>query len=187
MRNVTVVIPTYNGARFIRMALESVFVQTQLPEEIILVDDSSTDETVEIVSNAFPQVTLIRRFQNGGFGETCNQGIQHALNRGATHVMLLNQDAIVDQSTCDALFKLLEKHEKFGLIACVQLNYNGDALDSEFRCYFPATILDEAYFGRLQRSLRSRICSCSSSHDSPRSAGNHWRFRSFVLYVWRRQ
>lgn len=47
--NVSVVIPTYNGAMYLAAAVESVFAQTRLPDEIVVVDDRSTDDTLKVL------------------------------------------------------------------------------------------------------------------------------------------
>lgn len=49
--NVSVVIPTYNGAKYIAAAIESVFAQTRLPDEIVVVDDCSKDDTLAVVQS----------------------------------------------------------------------------------------------------------------------------------------
>jgi glycosyltransferase involved in cell wall biosynthesis len=68
--SITVVIPTYNGARYLAKALASVFAQTQQPEEIIIVDDASRDNTVEVVAALAAQsatpLRLIRLPCNSG-------------------------------------------------------------------------------------------------------------------------
>jgi glycosyltransferase involved in cell wall biosynthesis len=66
----SVVIPTYNGSRFLRETLESVFAQTRLPQEILLVDDASTDGTPEVLAalaaRAPVPVRLLRMPRNSG-------------------------------------------------------------------------------------------------------------------------
>ena len=50
IEKISVIIPTYNSANFIEKTLESLISQTVLPEEIIIVDDGSKDNTVEIIN-----------------------------------------------------------------------------------------------------------------------------------------
>jgi glycosyltransferase involved in cell wall biosynthesis len=83
---IAVIIPAYNGARFIRRALESVLGQTRKADEIIVVDDGSTDATPEIVAE-YP-VTLIRK-RNGGVSSARNSGIRRTT---AEWIALLDQD-----------------------------------------------------------------------------------------------
>ena len=70
---VTVVIPVYNRAHLITRALDSVINQTRPADEIILVDDGSSDGTPELVMNKYPQVSVITQTQNG---------VSHARNTG---------------------------------------------------------------------------------------------------------
>lgn len=74
---VSVVLPVYNGARFIRIALRSVLAQDFKEFEILVVDDGSTDGTVEIVREMARNDGRIRYFKNEN-----NLGIQKTLNRG---------------------------------------------------------------------------------------------------------
>jgi glycosyltransferase involved in cell wall biosynthesis len=69
---VSVIIPVYNGARFLRAALESVFAQTYRPFEVIVVDDGSTDDSATI-AQSFPDVRYIHQ---------TNQGVAAARNAG---------------------------------------------------------------------------------------------------------
>ncbi|HXT82314.1 MAG TPA: glycosyltransferase family A protein [Acetobacteraceae bacterium] len=87
---ISAVIPLYNGARFIQDALTSVFMQTVLPDEVIVVDDGSTDDGPAIVEQ-FAQsrpVTLIRQ-ENGGQSAARNAGIAHSTG---SLIALLDQD-----------------------------------------------------------------------------------------------
>lgn len=74
---VSVVIPAYNVAAHIGEAIDSVLAQDYAPVEIIVVDDGSRDDTADVVSSRFPQVTLIRK-ANGGAATARNAGIRQA-------------------------------------------------------------------------------------------------------------
>jgi glycosyltransferase involved in cell wall biosynthesis len=73
---VSVIIPVYNGARFISAALDSVLAQDVSSMEIIVVDDGSTDETVNIV-HRYPQATLLQQ-ENQGPAAARNRGVERA-------------------------------------------------------------------------------------------------------------
>jgi len=74
---VSVIIPAYNAARFILEALQSIDAQHYSPLEILLIDDGSTDETVELVRRNAPQVRIIRQ-PNGGASAARNTGLREA-------------------------------------------------------------------------------------------------------------
>jgi glycosyltransferase involved in cell wall biosynthesis len=73
---VSVIIPVYNGARFLRAAVESVFAQTYRPFEVIVVDDGSADDSGDI-AQSFPDVRYMRQ-ENQGVAAARNNGIEAA-------------------------------------------------------------------------------------------------------------
>jgi len=102
MESISVVIPTYNASRFISETLASVNGQSDLPDELIIVDDASTDDTCERIrqfSKTAPlMVRLIERKENsGGPALPMNLGVQHCRTSLFTildHDDLLCHDAI---------------------------------------------------------------------------------------------
>ena len=74
---VSVIVPVYNGASFLAEAIESVLAQSLPPDEILVVDDGSTDDSADVAARYAPQVRVISR-QNGGCGAARNSGIREA-------------------------------------------------------------------------------------------------------------
>ena len=89
---ISVIVPLYNGERFIEAALTSVLAQTVTPAEIIVVDDGSTDAGPAIVAalNGPITITLLRK-PNGGQSSARNYGVAHSTSE---LIALLDQDDI---------------------------------------------------------------------------------------------
>lgn len=102
----TVVIPNYNGIRYIEDCLDSLYAGTQTQFEVIMVDNASTDGSREFVQEKFPQVKLICNETNTGFSEAVNQGIQASTT---PYVILLNNDTRADKAFIHELEKAIEK------------------------------------------------------------------------------
>lgn len=86
----SIVIPTYNGSEFIEEALTSVFNQTRLPDEIIVSDDNSTDNTLEIVGKYSDKLKIFRNEDGpSGFVNGWNKAIAHA---NSDYISILHQD-----------------------------------------------------------------------------------------------
>jgi glycosyltransferase involved in cell wall biosynthesis len=90
--SIAAIIPLYNGAAYIRESLGSVLAQTEPPDEIIVVNDGSTDDGPQIVEEMAKShpIRLISR-PNGGIGAARNHGIAECKS---THIALLDQDDV---------------------------------------------------------------------------------------------
>ncbi len=88
--DVSVIIPNYNGVRFLNECLNSINEDSIL--EIIVVDNASQDESVDFILENHPNVVLIRNDINYGFAKAVNQGI---LKAKGDYVFLFNNDAIL--------------------------------------------------------------------------------------------
>jgi len=93
----------------IRSLLESVVKGFSL--EILVVDNASTDGTVEEVRKLFPKAKIIVNQKNLGFAEGNNVGIKYGLAKGFNYIALLNDDTIVDKNLIKNIF---EEHQKYG-------------------------------------------------------------------------
>jgi Predicted glycosyltransferases len=85
---VSIIVPVYNGERYLRAALESIFAQTYRPLEVIVVDDGSVDDS-GVIAQSFPEVRYIRQ-ENQGVAAARNHGIETA--RGEFYAFLDQDD-----------------------------------------------------------------------------------------------
>lgn len=99
--------PTYNQARFIRRALDSLCAQTLSDWELIIIDDSSTDETRELLAPYLTdaRVQCLRLESNHGLGFALNLGLQHAM---APFIAYLPSDDVYYRDHLHSLVDLLE-------------------------------------------------------------------------------
>jgi GT2 family glycosyltransferase len=108
---VDVITLTWNQWRDTLECLESLSHLTYPNHRIILVDNGSTDETVEAVRERFPEVELIVNKKNLGFQRGFNAGIRRALDTGAEFVFVINNDTSVSPNILDELIKYAEPIE----------------------------------------------------------------------------
>lgn len=111
---ISVVVLNWNGKQTIEKCLTSLYQQTYCPLEIIVVDNASTDGSVDLVKDKFPDVTLIVNEKNLGFGGGINIGIRVANGR---YIMVLNNDARLDRRCIEELKWGIEKDLKYGACA----------------------------------------------------------------------
>ena len=112
MVKVSVVIPNYNGERYLRDCLDALVAQSYRDFETLIIDNGSTDSTYEWVSE-FPEVIFERLDQNYGFSKAVNEGIKRAKG---DYVLLLNNDTVVEKDFIAELVKAIEKDDKiFGV------------------------------------------------------------------------
>jgi len=92
--------------------------------EIILVDNKSTDGSVEYFKRRFSEIEIIENEENLGFAKGNNIGIKKALKNNASYIFLLNNDTIVDPGFLEELIKIGESDEKIGILSPIIYYYN---------------------------------------------------------------
>ncbi len=111
----SIIIPHYNGAPHLPICFSALRGQTFQNFEIILVDNGSSDESVSLTRQQFPEVIVLEMGQNLGFSGAVNRGIVQA--RGDL-IVLLNNDTEADPDWAAALVEAWRAHPQAGIIAC---------------------------------------------------------------------
>jgi hypothetical protein len=111
---ISVVIPCYNHAHYLPLAVESVLAQTRPPEEIVVVDDGSTDETAAIAARYAPRARHLWR-PNGGLSAARNTGI--AATTGEL-LAFLDADDMWRPEFLAQLSRALDEHPAAGVVHC---------------------------------------------------------------------
>jgi GT2 family glycosyltransferase len=125
---ISVVVLNWNGDRVVGQCLMSLQVQTYHPLEIIVVDNASTDGSVDLIQERFPDIKLIINTKNQGFGGGNNVGIRASRGR---YIMMLNNDTRLDPRCIEELKRAIEKGHRYGGCASkILLEYENDLIDA---------------------------------------------------------
>jgi GT2 family glycosyltransferase len=121
--DISVLIVNYNGAKFIQECLDSLFKsKTTASFEVIVVDNASIDNSLEILDSYKNKITLISNKENTGFSYANNQAGKIAKGK---NLYLLNNDTLTKEDTLDILYKFLSSHTDAGVITPKLLNADG--------------------------------------------------------------
>lgn len=131
---VFVIIVTYNGSKWIKKCLNSLYSGT-FSISIKIIDNASSDDTVSIIKEYFPKADLIQSEKNLGFGKANNMGIKKAIEEGADYFFLLNQDAWIEENTIERLIEISKKNPNYGILSPMHLNADYSSLDFNFSRY----------------------------------------------------
>jgi GT2 family glycosyltransferase len=112
---VSVVVVNWNARDYLRRCLASIIEQTQLPVEIIVVDNASRDGSADMVRAEFPAVRLIVNDENRGFAAANNQGLRIARGRW---LLLLNPDTVVLNGAIDKTVAYALGCPAAGVVGC---------------------------------------------------------------------
>lgn len=123
------VIVTYNGMKWINKCLSTLRLST-VSTTIVVVDNGSNDGTCDFILTNFPEVVLMPQNKNLGFGQANNIGMLYAMEQGANHVLLLNQDAYLQPEAIEMMLKVADGKN---IVTPVHLCGDGNRIDSMFR------------------------------------------------------
>ena len=118
---IEVIIPNWNGKDMLEHCLLSLRQQTCTDFRIIVVDNGSSDGSVELLENSFPEVQLIRLTHNTGFSVAVNEGIAAGC---APWLLLLNNDMEVAKDCLEKLRHAIDQYPQHHFFALKMMNYH---------------------------------------------------------------
>lgn len=107
---------TWNQKKDVIECLESVSKMDYPNFETVMVDNGSTDGTIEEVTRLFPKVSIVRNASNLGCAEGVNGEIRHAIHANADYLFIIANDAVVEPSTLSELMEVAQKDPELGMI-----------------------------------------------------------------------
>jgi GT2 family glycosyltransferase len=117
----SVVIPNWNGAHHLPICLNALRAQTYPSLEIIVADNASEDNTLDLLAAQYPEVHVVALPENRGFTGACNAGMEVAKG---DYVSLLNNDTEVDPGWVAAVVEAFDRHPEAGLVASKMLLFD---------------------------------------------------------------
>ena len=116
----SLIIVNWNGRDLLGDCLSSLEKQTESAEEVIVVDNGSSDDSLELLKKSFPYVKAVSLAKNYGFAKANNIGIRLA---SGCRIALLNNDTVVEPGWLGALNRTLDQHPEVGFCASKILMY----------------------------------------------------------------
>jgi len=114
------VIVTYNGLKWYDRCFGSLQ-NSSIPVSVVVVDNGSTDGTVDYIRCRYPEIVVLQQNENLGFAKANNIGMRYALDHGADYVFLLNQDAwINEKNTISELVRISKENPQYYILAPLQ-------------------------------------------------------------------
>jgi len=127
-KTVTVIIPNWNGFKFVGGCLKSLYESSQKNFEVIMVDNGSSDGSVEFVEENYPDAKVVKLQKNIGFAGACNIGIKKSSGR---YIFLLNNDVELQPDYLKELVDFLEANQAYSMVTGKMMKYDN-------RSYFDA-------------------------------------------------
>jgi N-acetylglucosaminyl-diphospho-decaprenol L-rhamnosyltransferase len=149
----SIVIVNWNTRELLGRCLRAISDAALVPAgEVIVVDNASSDGSLELVYDAFPDVRVIGNTDNRGFGAANNQALRVCSGEFA---LLLNSDALLRPGAVEAMLELLRSNPRAGMCACRLVDEGGRPLPSASN--LPGLAMQAASFLGLKALVSRRL------------------------------
>lgn len=149
----SIIIVNFNTYQYISECLNSIYRSSKLNQsfEVIVIDNASSDKSVNLIKNNFTKVKLISSQENVGFARANNQGIARSKGK---YILLLNPDTILEADTLSFMVSFMESHSDVCVATCKVVLANG-SLDDGCHRGFPTPWKAFCYFAGLAKVFPS--------------------------------
>jgi len=120
---ISIIIVNHNARDFLKRCLQSIFEKiSDVVFEVWVVDNASSDGSIEMIRQEFPEVKIIANKENVGFAKANNQAIQKSEGK---YIFLLNPDAVLLDSNLKELINFMEQNDEVGMCGPLIVNRDG--------------------------------------------------------------
>lgn len=145
----SIIIVSYNTNRLLKICLDSVNkYSNDINYEIIVVDNNSGDNSVELLKSCFPRVVIIENSVNVGFAKAVNQALE--ISRGK-YKLLLNSDTEICSNILKTMITFMNCNQQVGVVGCRLRNLDGTIQRSTFG--FPTLLKEFVHLASLDQLL----------------------------------
>ena len=123
-----IIILNFNGHDVLAQCLSSVYQSNYLNFEVVVVDNNSSDTSLEQAKKSFSRANFIKNSENFGFSKGNNVGIRWALEKFADYVLILNNDTVLEKTTLSELVQAMQKNESAGISSPVILSAKNNSV-----------------------------------------------------------
>ncbi len=113
---ISIIIPNWNGRQMTAECIRSLLAMDYTNFAILVVDNGSTDGSIEMLRREFPRVTVLPQSRNLGFAAACNVGIRHALRDHIEYVLLLNNDTFVASDVLREMLVVIQSNARIAAV-----------------------------------------------------------------------
>lgn len=151
---ILVIIVTYNAMHWIDKCLTSVQ-KSSITLDCIIIDNKSSDNTIETIKNNYSFCKIIENKENLGFGKANNIGLQYAIDHDYDFVYLLNQDAWIFPETLSLLINAYQSNNEYGILSPLQMYASKNKLDNNFQICCSKELVSDSICGCHMKGVYS--------------------------------